>query len=208
MKRIGVIMLTLACFVSSAHAQFGYMTNQLSEMLSPALSGSFNYKGFVDVAYLAGLGAKGEKADILEITTTQGFKYASWCYIGAGAGVNVLFPQSNNVNVRNDVGVVVPLYADFRFNMGNSNQISLFIDMKLGASFVLSSNDFYVGYHYMSNDPCLYLKPSLGIRLPINKNNPKQAVNLAVSYQLMTPRFSNGINMNFNNLGATLAFEW
>ena len=208
MKRIGVIILTLACFVSSAQAQFGYMANQLTEMLSPALSGSFNYKGFVDVAYLAGLGEMGEKADILEVTTTQGFKYASWCYIGVGAGVNVLFPQSSYSSVKNDVGVMVPLYSDFRFNIGKPNQVSMFIDMKLGASFVLSSNDFYVGYFYMYNDPCLYLKPSLGIRLPLSAKNPKLAVNLAVSYQLITPRFSNGSNINFNNLGATLAFEW
>ena len=73
MKRLGIVVLLLAGFIVSASAQFGLMANKLEEMLKPALSGSFNYKGFVDVAYLAGF----DSPDLLEITTTQGFKYSS-----------------------------------------------------------------------------------------------------------------------------------
>ena len=202
MKRLGIVVLLLAGFVVSASAQFGLMANKLEEMLKPALSGSFNYKGFVDVAYLAGL----DSPDLLEITTTQGFKYSSWCFMGAGAGVNLAFPPSQNASVRSDVSVLLPLYADFRFNIGNPTKVGLFIDLKLGAVFLLSEGAYNTNLGYMGNDPSLYLKPSIGVKIPVN--NAKQALNLSASYQLMTPRFSNGWLVNFNNLGATLAFEW
>ena len=178
------------------------MADKLTDMLTPALSGSFNYKGFVDVAYLAGLNS----SDLLEITTTQGFKYSTWCFMGAGAGINLAFPQSNNPDVRNDVSVLLPLYADFRFNIGNPTKVGGFIDLKLGAVFLLSEGKYFSEIEYMENDPSLYLKPSIGVRIPVN--NAKQALNISASYQLMTPRFSNGWIINFNNLGATLAFEW
>ena len=202
MKRFGIIVLALASFVASANAQFGIMADKLTDMLTPALSGSFNYKGFVDVAYLAGLNS----SDLLEITTTQGFKYSTWCFMGAGAGINLAFPQSNNPDVRNDVSVLLPLYADFRFNIGNPTKVGGFIDLKLGAVFLLSEGKYFSEIEYMENDPSLYLKPSIGVRIPVN--NAKQALNISASYQLMTPRFSNGWIINFNNLGATLAFEW
>lgn len=208
MKRLGFVILILSSLFFSANAQYGILANQITDMLKPALSGSFNYKGFIDAAYLYGLESNDGKMDIVEVTTTQGFKYSTWCFMGVGAGLNIAFPQSSYYGVKNDVGVMLPLYADFRFNIGNQSNLSLFIDLKIGASFLISSNDFYVGYAYITNDECLYFKPSLGLRLPINKNNVKQAINLSASYQLITPRFSNGYNVNFNNLGVTLAFEW
>ena len=202
MKKLAVLVLALAGFIAPASAQFGLMANKLTEMLTPALSGSFNYKGFFDVAYLAGF----DSPDLLEITTTHGFKYSTWCFMGAGAGVDLAFPQSIDPAVRNDVSVLLPLYADFRFNIGNSTKVGFFIDLKLGAVFLLSEGRYYNDLYYMENDPSLYLKPSLGLRIPVNGG--KQALNLAASYQLMTPRFSNGWLINFNNLGGTIAFEW
>ncbi len=202
MKKLSILVLALAAFVSSASAQYGLMANKLTEMLTPALSGSFNYKGFFDVAYLAGF----DSPDLLEFTTTHGFKYSTWCFMGAGLGVELAFPQSIYTEIRNDVSVLVPLYADFRFNIGNPAKVGFFIDMKLGAVFLLSGGRYDSDLYYMENDPSLYLKPSVGLRIPVNAG--KQALNLSVSYQLMTPRFSNGWLINFNNLGGTIAFEW
>ena len=202
MKKISILVLALAGFIAPASAQFGLMANKLTEMLTPALSGSFNYRGFADIAYLAGL----ESPDLLEITTTHGFKYSTWCFMGAGAGVNLAFPQSMEPALRNDVSVLLPLYADFRFNIGNSAKVGFFIDLKLGAVFLLAEGRYHTDLTYMQNDPSLYFKPSLGLRIPVNSG--KQALNLSASYQLMTPRFSNGWFINFNNLGGTIAFEW
>ena len=149
MKKLSILVLALAAFVAPASAQYGYMANKLTEMLRPALSGSFNYKGFADVAYLAGL----ESPDLLEITTTHGFKYSTWCFMGAGAGINLAFPQSENPSVRNDVSVLLPLYADFRFNIGNPAKVGFFIDLKLGAIFLLGEGRYYTDLSYMGNDP-------------------------------------------------------
>lgn len=208
MKRIFLAILLLFCLVPSSKAQYGFLADRITDMLTPALSGSFNYKGYVDVAYLAGLGDYNERTDILEISTSQGFNYASWCFMGVGAGVNILFPQPAKVSYNQDVAVMVPFFTDFRFNIGQANRVGLVIDLKVGGSLLVTDEDFYIGWSCMSNSLSFYLKPSIGLRIPINKKTGKQALSVTASYQLTTPKFVSGYNFCLNNLGATVAFEW
>ena len=218
--------LSLACAFTS-HAQYYQMANQLQQLITPALSRSLNYKGFVDASYLKGIGDR--KADYLEITTTQGFKYADWFFMGVGAGVEVVFtnPQSQfddwqtpaaDIDFddfdRNKGGTktgwVIPLFTDFRFNIGKPSDTGFFIDLRLGCSFLLSDRYLEIGDGYMTNTECFYLRPSLGMRIPLNADNPRQAVNIGVSYQLTTSEYwyYHSSSTTLNALGVNIGFEW
>lgn len=78
--RLLVIALMLAAGSQASRAQYYEITNQLTNLISPALSGSFNYKGYVEASGLAGVGHN--RANFIGISTTQGFRYASWFYMG------------------------------------------------------------------------------------------------------------------------------
>lgn len=203
-----VFIALFSVFAISANAQFYEIGNQLHQMLSPALSGSFNYKGYVEASYLRGLGD--DRFDVIDISTTQGFKYSSWFFMGAGAGVDIILPSldyKHNV----DPIVMIPLYADFRFLIGNQDKVGVNIDLRLGASFNFS-DDFPTNNGYIYEDECLYLRPSLGIRIPVNKKNSKQAITFGFSYQLLMSEYYGHHGWDeakcFNNMGATIGFEW
>lgn len=219
--RIAAMAAALILGFVSADAQYYQIANQIPQMLQPALSGSFNYKGFVDASYVAGVGNR--KADFLEITTTQGFQYSSWFFMGVGAGLDVLFSNTNdNYNpweggpdqINPDKGhtktaCVIPLYSDFRFNIGSRTDTSFFVDIRLGASFLIGDNYIEIGDGYLTNSQCFYLKPTLGVRIPLSQNG-KQAMNVGVSYQFLTSdywyRYQSDISLS--SLGVTLGFEW
>ncbi|MDE6717095.1 MAG: hypothetical protein K2J70_02790, partial [Muribaculaceae bacterium] len=71
---------------SKAEAQYYELVNQLPNLLSPALSGSMNYKGYVDVTGTLGVG--NDRANFVGISTSQGFQYSTWFFMGAGIGVD------------------------------------------------------------------------------------------------------------------------
>ena len=73
MKRFNLILLTLFAMLPAAvSAQYYQIANQIPQLLSPALSGSLNYKGFVELTGMPGLGHN--RANIIDISTTQGFQ--------------------------------------------------------------------------------------------------------------------------------------
>lgn len=224
MKKIFTCAIAAAAFslfsTGAAHAQYYQIANQMGQMLQPALSGAFNYKGFVEAEYLQGIGTN--KANFLNFTTSQGLQYANWFYMGVGAGVSVVFADNNgydhgNYNVSTtQTGVIIPLFTDFRFNIGNSNanSSSFFIDVKIGGAFLVSNSYIEVGNGYISNKEYFYLRPALGVRIPVSSNSPKQAVDIGVSYQLLTTNNywywggNGGNNVTLNGLGVNLAYEW
>ncbi|MCM1348710.1 MAG: hypothetical protein NC338_04795 [Firmicutes bacterium] len=210
----------LLCCTLTSHAQYYQLANQLTDVIRPALLGGFNYKGFVDASYTAGLGPR--KASFVELTTTQGFQYASWFYMGVGLGVQALIADRNdNYNPwqypggwdssrgHSKTGWVLPLYTDFRFNIGKPTDTSMFIDLRLGASFLLSDDYIEIGDGFLTNSEAFYFKPTIGMRVPLNESG-KQAVNIGVSYQLLTQnywyRYSD--NVTLSSFGATIGFEW
>lgn len=222
-KKVALALVGVVAFTSNSNAQYYEMANQVVDMLTPALSGSFKYKGFVDAGYMKGVGDY--NVDVLEITTTQGFQYASWFYMGVGAGVNILFAHTDDYSYSGypggyygthsttTTGVMIPLYSDFRFNIGTQDKTSFFIDLRLGATFLVSDDYLAVDGGYISNKECFYFKPSLGVRIPTNKNNSKQAVNISLSYNLIDSEYDSwggyyDDSATLHGIGATIGFEW
>ena len=216
---------TLLLIFSSQNisAQYYEIANRLPGLIRPALSGSLNYKGFIESGYSKTLG--NYNADFLEISTSQGFTYSSWFYMGLGIGVDVLFSHKTTTgaptgNMTNPVSThsihpplrlqCCPLFTDFRFNIGDTSSASFFIDLKVGCSFLLSKNYISIGDGYLTNQQYFYLRPSIGIRIPTNSQNPRQAVNIGINYRLLTSNYwnSRSRNVTLNGLGASLSYEW
>lgn len=214
-------MLVVIFSSQTASSQYYEIANRIPSLIQPAISGSMRYKGFVDLGYSKTLG--NYNADFLEVSTSQGFQYTSWFYMGVGIGADVLFAHKNDnwgdgwedPSYGKDHGsmttaVMLPLFTDFRFNIGGNKGASFFIDLKLGCSFLLSNKYISIGDGYLTNQEYFYLRPSLGIRIPTNSKNPKQAFDLGVSYKLLTSNYwnSRSRDITLNSLGVTVAYEW
>lgn len=219
LKKIAVALTALFAGIT-AHAQYYQLANQIPQMLQPALSGGFNYKGFVDASYTKGVGPR--QADFVELSTTQGFQYSTWFYMGVGLGVQAImtnrgenydpwqYPDEwDSDHGMSKTGWMLPLFTDFRFNIGKPQTTSFFIDLKLGASFLLSSDYLEIGDGYINSNQTFYFKPTIGMRIPLNDSG-RQALNIGVSYQLMTQnywyRYSSDIALS--SFGCTVGFEW
>lgn len=221
-RLLAIICVAVASIPSTdASAQYYEIANQVPQLLRPILSGSSAYKGFFDAGYSKTLGDY--NAEFLEFSTTQGLQYNSWFYMGVGLGVDVLFshkadnwgsgwddPDFGRDHSSTTTAAMMPLFTDFRFNIGNPKITSFFIDLRLGCSFLLGNKYIQIGNGYLTNQEYFYLRPSVGIRIPVNSNNPKQAVDVGVTYKLLTSNYWNSWNRNItlNSLGATIAFEW
>ena len=221
MKRFYLLVIALA-FLLPLHvpAQYYQIANQLPQLISPALSGSLNYKGFVEVSGLAGVGHN--RANVIDFSTTQGFQYSSWFFMGVGAGVDVVMaqqPQGWRPNPDYDymyrgntkTKVMIPLFSDFRFNIGSQEATSFFIDFKVGASWLIGSDYLRMADGFMTNETQFYFRPSVGLRIPVSKERPDHAVNVGVSYQLLTSNnnyYWNDNSLTLNNLGISNSYEW
>lgn len=216
----------ILCGLGSAHAQYYQVVNQATDMLSTALQGGFNYRGMVDASYTTGVGRNG--CSSLEFTTTQGFKYANWFFMGVGAGANIMFAgQGDNDHTVNysawgdgfnpnngvhDTGVLIPLFTDFRFILGQEKDVAMFIDLRVGASFLIGKNYLETPDGYLDNNEGFYFKPTLGVRVPLSSSDPRLAINFGVSYQLITNDYWDWggyyNNTTVNSIGASVGFEW
>lgn len=222
-RSILTVALCMAAFLapSRANAQYYEIANQIPQLLRPALSGSMNYKGFFDAGYSKTFG--NYVADFAEFSTTQGFQYANWMYMGVGLGVDVIFAhrgdnwgnwdRSNNFDFNHSStskAVMMPLFTDFRFTLGNSTGASFFLDLRLGCSFLLGKDYIEIGNGYITNQQYFYLRPSLGIRIPVSDKSSKQAVDLGITYKLLTSNYWNSWNRNItlNGIGVTIGYEW
>ena len=219
--KIIAIILVLSATSLSSKAQYYQIANQLTGLISPALSGSFNYKGYAEVSYLKGLGNR--QIDFVSVSTSQGFKYSNWFFMGVGLGLDVAMSHTND-NFGPDTkagyggywdhgykttGIMVPVFTDFRFNIGNTNHTSFYVDAKIGASFLMGDNYLAVADGFITNREYFYLKPSAGVKIPIKG---KTAVDLGITYQLLTSNYwyntPSPYNVTLSSLGATVAFEW
>lgn len=209
----GVLLTASAQTVS---AQYYQLVNQATDMIGTAIRGGANYRGFFDVSYVRGIGDK--KANFLEFSTTQGLKYGNLFFMGVGAGVDLMHTEvnttawspTNHNTTRN--AVMIPLYTDFRLNTGSPATASFFLDVKVGGGFFVSNDYILVGDGYINSSSSFYLKPTVGLRIPVSKTNPKLAVNVGGSYQLITnsywynPGQNNSVTLSA--LGLNIGFEW
>lgn len=222
MKVFTRILLSVAALagVLPASAQYYQLANQLPGLIRPALTGGINYKGFVEATYLKGIG--NHNVDILGVSTSQGFKYADWFFMGVGIGADVLFSHVDNDfgNWQNPdynyvehgstaTGVMIPIFTDFRFNTGSMKTVSFYADIKVGCSFLVGNDYLRVSNGYLTNSEYFFLRPSIGVRIPVNETG-KQAFNVGIDYQLLTCNYWNSWNNSatLNALGAAVSYEW
>ena len=98
------------------------------------------YKGFIDLGYTIGVGDWGK--DRLELSTSHGYQFNPYLYVGAGIAANYYF----------DAEVIgMPIFAHVRGNILN-NSISPYID-------------FRIGYSPLKDVQGLYLTPSIGCKI-------------------------------------------
>ena len=223
LKSLALLGVTTVALLSApkAEAQYYEIVNQLPNLISPALSGSMNYKGYVDVTGTLGVGEN--RANFFGISTSQGFQYSSWFFMGAGLGIALAVSVSSDglyyANYYQDypktslTKAMIPVFSDFRFNIGGVRQPSFFIDIKAGAAWLIGDSYLQLAYGALSNKAKFFLRPSIGIRIPTSRNNPKSAMNIGVTYQLLTADNSwnywyvnNGPALN--SLGLTVGYEW
>ena len=59
-------------------------------------------------------------------------------------------------------------------------------------------------------DEYFYLKPSMGLRVPVSSKNTSQALNFGVTYQLLTSNYwyNSRNNVTLNALGVNVSYEW
>lgn len=223
---ISFLLATLfASGYSTSSAQLSQIANRIPDLIQPALSGSMRYKGFVEVSGTGGLGS--HRANFVGIATSQGFQYSTWFFMGAGIGVDLInvnglndsnnyhnqYPSSDHsAHNTSTTKVMIPLYSDFRFNIGGMDNISVFLDIKAGASWLIGDSYLDLNGSYLGNTTQFYLKPSIGIRIPVDSNNKKKALDLGVTYQLITSDrnyyYWNRNTVTLNNLGITVGYEW
>lgn len=218
-----VASIMLAGAVVPARAQYYELANQLTNVIQPALSGSMRYKGFVELAGTAGVGVN--RANVIGVSTTQGFAYASWFFMGAGIGVDAVMARQSDRYGEGFPGrrpdfyergssatrVMLPLFSDFRFNIGTGGGTSCFIDLKIGAAWLLGDKDLRLTDKHMSNSAQLYVRPTIGVRIPLAKGDTRHAFNVGVTYQLLSSGNNYGWNDNtvtLSGFGASVSYEW
>lgn len=214
LKRLLIAFAAVIASGSAASAQYYQMTNQTVNMISSIFNSGANYRGFFDVGFTRGIGTY--EANVLEFTTTQGAQFTNWFYMGLGAGVDVLFTkEADNFNPAaftdrsfTSQGCMIPLYSDFRFTAGSPAKPSFFADLRIGAAFLIGKDYVQIDEAYISRSECFYLRPTVGVRIPVSKSNPKFAVNFGLSYQLITTEYWSNRNIALNSLGLSAGFEW
>ncbi|MBD5236919.1 MAG: hypothetical protein HDS62_05190 [Bacteroidales bacterium] len=222
MKKLILPLLLLFTGFNHARSQIYEIVNQIPSLLSPALSGSGSYKGSLEAGWSKTLGNK--NADFLEISTSQGYQYNSWFYMGAGMGADILFAHQNDdwgeswtpdypsfaAHSSTKTAVMLPIFTDFKATFGAPDKVGFYIDLRIGCSFLLSDKYIEIGDGYLTNREYFYLRPSLGFRIPTSTNHPKQAIDVGVSYKLLTSNYWNSYSRSttLNSLGVTVAYEW
>lgn len=225
MKKILSFAAAMLLGLGAAQAQYWEIANQLPSLISPALQGGVNYKGFVEASGTAGLGYN--RANFVGISTSQGFKYADWFFMGVGIGVDAAIsredapdfdrfndgPYENYYHSSGKTKCMIPVFTDFRFNIGDPTKTGFFIDLKLGAAWILGDDYLQLQHGYLSNATQFFFKPQIGLRIPVNAQKPNQAFNVGLTYQLLTSNsnyywYDTDNSATLSNLGVTLGFEW
>lgn len=92
------------------------------------------YRGDVSMGGIIGVN-KDVRNDAVSLSTTHGYSYGDGFYIGAGAGVNILFSE----------GVNIPVFAVGKYNFIDNN-ISPFVDCRIGAEILIQDEDSGIAF--------------------------------------------------------------
>ena len=210
-----IIALLMSVVPFRATAQYTSLVNQATNMMQTALIGGMRYRGYVEASYTGGFGNL--QADFVGISTVQGVQYADWFFMGAGLGVDLVYSKTDasyngwfGDRKTRTSGAMVPIFTDFRFNIGGNQGPSFFIDIKAGGSFLIGKNYLAFENGYINGSEYFMLKPSIGLRVPVGGNG-KRSMNLGLTYQLLTCNYwwyNNTNSGTLNSLGATVSYQW
>lgn len=124
------------------------------------------YRGFVDLGYSVGIGDY--KFNRFEISTSQGYQFNPYIFLGAGVGFHFMpyyeFTIWNTPHEVRDRVIDIPLFANLHLNF-TKTRVTPFVDAKGGV--------------FVTNNGGAYANASGGIRVAVND---KQAVSLSVGY--------------------------
>ncbi len=220
-----VAAVALAASAPAARAQYFQIASQLPSLIQPALSGSMTYRGFVEASGLAGFGEN--RANFLGVSTSQGFQYADWFFMGAGLGVDAVMAGGDSAIPASLSGfdrpewvdhpsaktkAMIPVFSDFRFNIPTGSPVKLYAGVKLGAAWLLGDSYLLLQNGRMSGTTQFYFRPSVGARIPVDRNNPAHAFTVALTYQLLTSgnnwSWYGRDSVTLSSLGLTISYEF
>lgn len=203
-------------------AQYGEIVNGVTNVMMPAVRGGAGYKGFIEADYTQGFGRY--RSNFVTLATSQGYMFNSWFYMGAGIGVDFLWSTVDTgwgndwadtypewyKHEHTSSAVMIPVFTDFRFLLGDMSSTSFFLNLRLGAAFLCSDSYIQIRDGYLTNTNYFYCQPSIGIRIPVNSTNPRQAVDVGIHYRLMTSDYWSNwqYNATINGLGINISYEW
>lgn len=219
------ILLSLAMSAASAipvSAQYSDIVSGITNALMPAVSGSSYYKGYVEADYTQGFG--NYRTNFLSVSTSQGYKFAPWFYMGAGVGLDLLWSTINNGwgsdwsmsspdwldHQYTTAAVMIPVFTDFRFILGSQTDTSFFLNLRLGAAFLCTDSYVQIRDGYLTNHDYFYFQPAAGVRIPVSATHPRQAVDVGIHYRMMTSDYWSTWQYAavINGLGVNISYEW
>lgn len=220
-RLLSALAITGATLFATTHAdaQYADIANQIPNLIAPALSGTGTYRGFVELSGVAGIG--NNRANFVSLSTSQGYQYTPWFFMGAGVGVDMakgVNEHSHNANRypdywyhnSSDTRVMVPVFTDFRVTLGQGT-IRAYADLKTGAAWILGNKYLRINDARMSTYAQFFLQPSVGIRLATSAQHPNNAVNVGLTYRLLTSNnnyYWQSNSVTLNGLGMTIGYEW
>lgn len=140
---------------------------------------SAGYRGFVDLGYTVGTGVYGE--DRIEVSTSHGYQFNPYIYLGLGAGVHYYFGSEI---------FEIPIFAHVRSEF-LKNSISPFVDFKIGYS-VFDATGFY-------------MTPSVGCRFAIGEKN---GISAGIGYTMQKAETWWGTTENCGGFNIRVGFDF
>ncbi len=157
MKRLFLVLAALL-LVGGVSAQ-SYRSSSKSANLHTG------YHGFVDMGYTVGVGDWGEGNGRLQVTTTHGYQFNPYFFLGGGMG----FSYFDNTEV-----LGIPMYAAVVGNF-KPGKITPFVSMRLGYTVITDS------YVDGGSDGGIYCNPSIGVRFATKS---RVGVSFAIGYEV------------------------
>lgn len=206
----------------SASGQINEIVNGLTNVAITAARQGQGYKGYMEADFTHTFG--NYKSNFLTLATSQGYMLNDHFYLGAGVGIDFMWTTLDKGwgedqrlvdpawSSRHSVSsaVMIPVFSDFRYIVGRYSEPTLFLNMRIGCAFLCTDSYVRIADGYLTNKEYFYLQPAIGVRVPINRTKPRQAVDFGVHYRLMTARYWSGWQHDaaINGLGLNITYEW
>lgn len=221
-KRLLIGLLAGIGLALPVPAQIGEIVNGLTNVALPMIQRGEGYKGYLETDFTVGVG--NYRSNFLTLATSQGYKFNSWFYMGAGIGVDFLWSTVNTgwgadwinnnpdwyAHEKTSSAVMIPVFTDFRFILGQQTETAFFVNVRVGAAFLCSDSYVKIRDGYLTSRNYFYLQPAFGVRIPINRTKPRQALDVGLHYRLMTSDYWSSWqhNASVNGLGVNISYEW